>query len=127
MPNQNIRSVIAAAVLLRDLPDDDAGQRVVIDTGVDAMPLDLRGELVHAERENVEKAAHEIDVRAGYAMRLGSACVLRAERETAQRQCRGEQATRYFGRYFDNEITVARLCTRHHTTPRYATQHWRGL
>ena len=36
MSDQNVRSVIAGAVLRRDLADDDAGQRVVIDAGVDA-------------------------------------------------------------------------------------------
>ena len=61
--DENIGTVIAGAVLLRDVIDDGVGDRVVVDARIDAATFDLRGELIHAERKNVEKAAHQIDMR----------------------------------------------------------------
>ena len=63
MTDKNVGTAIAGAVLLHDVIDDGVGDRVVIDPCIDAAAFNLRRELVHAERKNVEKTAHQIDMR----------------------------------------------------------------
>ena len=63
MADQNVGAVIAGAVFLHDRADDDFLDRMIVDGGVDAILRHLRRQLIHAQGKNVEKAAHQIDVR----------------------------------------------------------------
>jgi hypothetical protein len=136
MADQHIGSVIAGAVHLCDAGDDDVGEGVVINAGVDAAALDLRGELIHAERENVQQSAHKINVRPRYGlmccdlmsrspMRGRPSRTLRAGRQqhqSGEEQHAGTAAARQ--RLFCPGLVSAR----HRTAPPYAThQLWRRL
>jgi hypothetical protein len=77
MADQNIRTVVAAAVFLRNCLHHRFGDRVVINGCVDAVARHLGGKLVHAKRENVHQAAHQIDMRAGGVLG-GNLCALRS-------------------------------------------------
>ena len=88
--HQYVWALVTGAVFLRDLVDDRVGERVVIDGGFNAAAGDLRGKLVHAERENVEEAAHQIDVRMGR-LRVGEGCLARGEPGRALRAGRHQE------------------------------------
>ena len=76
MANENIRAVVAAAVFLHNCLHHRFGNRMVINGCFDAVAGHLGGKLVHAKRENIHQAAHQIDMRAGGVLG-GDLCALR--------------------------------------------------
>src|SRR5215469_1527932 len=59
-------------ILARGLFRQARPRQIIVDGGVDAMLLQLGGNLVHAQREHVREAAKQINVRT----RLRSGCCL---------------------------------------------------
>jgi hypothetical protein len=108
MADQDVRTMIAGVISGDDLRNHGVGDSVIVDVGGNAFALDLRCELIHPQREDIEKSAHQIDVRMGFGSgrrRLGLA--KGRLRKSHQRQPREGQRHGY-GRGNDSKAIQTR-------------------
>ena len=95
--DKDVRAVITGVILGDNLRHHRVGDGVIVNVGRNTVALDLGGELIHAEREDVEEPAHQIDMRMrrfGVGRRRLGCAVSRlqrcGQRQTCDNECRGK-------------------------------------